>query len=193
MRKSIHVVLYLAACTLVIFYSQRFLSNCNGSSGKDPWTHAADAHMAQDAYFSLREVAGVQLGHISITYRIEEVSGRYLARFRNDACPNPEADPGQLREYMENQQDELHERILLLGPCADVDGSGFVTKKEGADFRDLCAFGHLAAYCRETGNADLARAAGLGAAEADRNRQLYGELVTGCPIEVREFFPAAGD
>ena len=189
MRKPINVFLYLAVCTLLIFYGQKILSTLSGSGAKDPGSRAADAHMDQDAYYSLREAAGVQLGHITVTYRVEEETGRCLARFRNEACPSPEADPGQLEKQMENMQDELHERILLLGPCADADGSGFVTAEEGADFRDLCAFGHLAAYCRENGIASLAQAAGLGADEADRNLRAYGEMVAGCTAEVREFLP----
>ncbi len=196
MRKSIHVVLYLVACTLLIFYGQRILSTFRGSGEEDASTRPEDARMAEDAYYSLREVAGVQLGQVSITYHVDEASGRYLARYRNKACPNLQADPELLRKQLEALQEELHVHILLLGPGADADRSGFVTGKEGARFRDLFAFGHLAAHCCENGTADLdelARAAGLGVEEVTRILQDYRELVTGCPAEVREFFPAVGD
>jgi hypothetical protein len=179
MRKSIQVVLYLTACTLVIFYGQRILSTFGGSDVGNWSTRAEDAHMAEDAYYSLREVASVQLGHVQITYRVDEASGRFLSRYSNAACPNLEADPAVLRKQLEDLQDELHEGVILLGPVADADLSGFVTGEEGARFRDLFTFGHLADYCRENGITDLdgiARAAGLGTEEADRNLQDHREL-----------------
>ena len=191
MRKSIQVVLYLTACTLVIFYGQRILSTLGGSGGEDPNARAEDANMTEGAYYALREVASVQLGHVLITYSADETSGRLLARYSNEACPNPQADPALLRTQLEDLQDELHEQILLIGPGADMDHSGFVTDKEGARFRDLFVFGHLVAHCRENGITDLdgmALAAGLGAEETARNLQDYRELVAGYPAEVREFF-----
>ncbi len=196
MRKPNQAILYLVVCTLAIFYGQRLLNSFGGSGGDDPRARAEDAHMDEDAYYSLREVAGIQLGHISVTYRVDEASGRCLARFRNDACLNLQADPDQLKKQIEDQQDELHERILLLGPGADVDKSGFVTTEEGARFRDLFAFAHLAAH-GDGGDAveanDLARATGLEAEEAARNLQDYRMLVAGYPAEVRKFFPAVHD
>ncbi|MCK9997366.1 MAG: hypothetical protein KAH56_13915 [Candidatus Krumholzibacteria bacterium] len=180
MRKSVNVILYLVACTLVIFYGQRILSTLGGSDGKDPGSRAKDAHMTEDAYYSLREVASVQLGQVLITYDVDETTGRLLARYSNEACPNLQADPAVLRKQMEDLQDELHKRILLLGPRADADQSGFVTGEEGARFRDLFAFGHLVAHCRENGITDLdgiARAAGLEIDEVSRNLQDYRELV----------------
>ena len=191
MRKSIQVVLYLTACTLVIFYGQRILSTLVRSGGEDPGTRAEAAHMTEDAYYSLREVASVQLGHVLITYIVDETSGRLLARYSNEACPNPQADPALLRKQLEDLQEELHVQILLIGPGADMDHSGFVTDKEGARFRGLFVFGHLAAHCREKGFTDLdkmALAAGLGTEETARNLQDYRELVAGYPAEVREFF-----
>ena len=192
MRKPHNVVLYLVAVTLVVFYAQRILLTLGDSNGKDPGTLAEDAHMAEDAYYSLREVAGVQLGQISITYSIDEVSGRFHSRFGNEACPNLQADPEQLKRQLEDLQDDLHQRILLLGPNADVDGSGYVTAEEGARFRDLFTFGHLAVHCFENQGgepADLARATGLETEEAARNLQDYRDLVAGCPADIREFFP----
>lgn len=180
MRKSLQVVLYLTACTLVIFYGQRILSTLGGSDAGNWNTRAEDAHMAENAYYSLREVASVQLGHVQITYSVHETSGRFLSRYSNAACPNLQADPALLRKQLEDLQDELHERVLLLGPGADADLSGFVTGEEGARFRDLFTFGHLAAHCRENGITDLegiARAAGLGIEETARNLQDYREVV----------------
>lgn len=193
MRKSIQVILYLTACTLVIFYGQRILSTLGGSGAENTSTRAEDANMTEDAYYSLREVASVQLGHVLVTYSVDETSGRLVTRYSNEACPNPQADPAVLRKQLEALQDELHVQILLLGPGADMDHSGFVTEKEGARFRDLFTFGHLAAHCRENGITDLdgmARAAGLGIDETARNLQDHRELVAGYPAEVREFFPA---
>jgi len=180
MRKSIQVILYLTACTLVIFYGQRILSTLGGSGVETSSTRAEDAHMAEDAYFSLREVASIQLGHVQITYSIDETNGSYLSRYSNEACPNLQADPAVLRKQLEDLQDELHERVLLLGPIADADQSGFVTGEEGARFRDLFVFGHLVAHCHENGITDLdgiARAAGLETQEAVRNLQDHRELV----------------
>lgn len=196
MRKSIQVILYLTACTLAIFYGQRILSTLGGSGMETSVTRAEDAHMAEDAYYSLREVASVQLGHVLITYSVDETNGSHLSRYSNEACPNLQADPAVLRKQLEDLQEELHEHVLLLGPGADADRSGFVTGEEGARFRDLFSFGHLAADCRENGISDLdgiSRAAGLGFEAAARNLQDYRELVSGYPPDVREFFPAVGD
>jgi len=196
MSKSIKVILYLTACTLVIFYGQRILTTLGGSGAKDPGSRAEDAHMAEDVYYSLREVASVQLGHVLITYSVDETSGRFLARYSNEACPNLKADPAVLRKQLEDLQDELHQQILQLGPGADADSSGFVTQEEGDRFRDLFTFGCLYAHCCENGSTDLdelARAAGMGIEEAARNLQDYRELVAGYPAEAREFFPAAGE
>ncbi len=192
MRKSVNVILYLVACTLVIFYGQKILSTLGGSGEKDPGSRAEDAHMTEDAYYSLREVASVQLGHVLITYSIDETSGHLRARYGNEACLNLQADPAVLKKQLEDLQDELHDRIVLLGPGADADHSGFVTGEEGARFRDLFAFGHLVAHCRENGSAegdDLAQTSGLGIEETARNLQDYRKLVTGLPAEVRVFFP----
>ena len=79
MRKPIHPILYLIAITLVVFYSQRFLSTLGSSDAKDPGSRAEDAQMAENAYYCLREVAGVQLGHVLIAYRVDEESGTYSA------------------------------------------------------------------------------------------------------------------
>ncbi|MBU8869527.1 MAG: hypothetical protein KOO60_01515 [Gemmatimonadales bacterium] len=192
MRKPINPILYLILVSLLIFYGQKFLSTLGGSGPKNPSSRAEEAHMAEGAYYSLREVAGLQLGHVLITYREDEESGRLLARFRNEACPNLQADPEELRKGLENLQDELHRQVILIGPSADADGSGFVTEDEGARFRDLFAFGHLAAHYYGKGTtelAGLAQAAGLGAEEAALNLQEYRELVAGCPAEITKFFP----
>lgn len=196
MKKSISVVLYLVVCTILIFYAPKIISILVGSSKDDASTRAEDAHMAENAYNFLREVASVQLGHVLVTYRVDEVSGRRLARYSNEACLNLQADPEVVKEQMEDLQKELHKHILLLGPVADTDRSGFVTEEEGARFRDLFAFGNLVAHCRENGNAELeelVRTTGQEAEEVARNFQDYRELVKGCPVDVGGFFPAVGD
>ncbi len=195
MKKSISVVLYLVVCTLLIFFSPKIISMLVGSGKDDPSTLAEDAHMAENAYYFLREVASVQLGHVLVTYHVDEVSGRRLARYSNEACLNLQADPEVVKEQMEDLQKELHKHILLLGPVADTDHSGFVTEEEGARFRDLFSFGHVAVHCSENGHAeldDLARATGQGTEEVARNFQDYRELVKGCPADVGKFFPAVG-
>ena len=195
MRKQINVILYLVAVTLVVFYGQRFLSTLGSSSGKSPSSRAEDTHMDSDAYYALREVAGVQLGHVSITYRVDEATGRYTPRFMNKACPNPEADPAQLKNKLEALQDELHKQVILLQPGADTDDSGFVSADEGTRFRDLFEFGHLIAHRLESGAvgpAELARAAGMGTDEAARDLQAYRELLADCPANIREYFPVIG-
>ena len=192
MRKSIQVILYLTACTLVIFYGQRILTTLGGSGGENTSTRAEDANMTEGAYYSLREVASVQLDHVLITYSVDEKSGNLLARYSNEACPNLQADPAVLRKQLEDLQEELHEQVLLIGPGADMDHSGFVTDKEGTRFRDLFTFGHLVAHCREKGITDLdemTRAAGLEIEETARNLEDYRELIAGYPAEVRDFFP----
>jgi len=196
MKKSHAAILYLVICTLLIFYGPKIFLILTGSGKDDPSARAKDAHMEENAYYSLREVASVQLGHVTVTYHVEDVNGRCLARYTSEACPNLQADPGLVKEQMETLQEELHKHILLLGPVADTDHSGFVTEEEGTRFRDLFAFGHLAAHCRENGNAELdelARAVGQGAEETARNLQDYRELVTGCSADVGKFFPAVGD
>lgn len=185
-------VLYLIAVTLAAFYLPKIISSLGDSGPVTPSTLAADAKMEERAYFSLREVASVQLGHVLISYDLDEDSGRCQPRFTNAACPNLDADPEQLKADQKIQQDELHQRILLLGPAADEDGSGFVSSEEGTRFRDLFEFGHLAAHCFGEGDLDpsrLARATGLDPEEAARNLQDYRDLRAGSPAEIRDFFP----
>ena len=196
MRKNLNVILYLVAITLVIFYAQRLLSFFGSSSSHDPGSRAAEAHMDEEAYYALREVAGVQLGQVMITYDIDEASGRYKPRFTNEACLNLQADPAQLKKQLEALQDELHEHVLLLGPGADADGSGFITTEEGARFRDLFEFGLLAAHCFENESAgpeSLARAVGLDPEGADGRLKAYRELAAGCPPGIRKYFPEVGE
>lgn len=196
MRKSFQVILYLITCTLLIFYGQRILSTLGGSGVESPNYLAEDAGMTEDAYYSLREVASVQLGHVLITYSVDESTGRCLALYSNESCPNPESDPALLRKQLETLQEELHGQILIIGPGADVDRSGFVSGEEGARFRDLFEFGHLAAHCRNIGvteENDLARAAGLDTDEAARNLRDYQDLIAGYPADVRKFFPGFGN
>jgi len=183
MRKPVSALLYLIACTLLIFFGQKFLSARGGSDARTPASRATQAGMAEEAYLSLREVAGVQLGHISITYQVDQADGRCRPRYHNEACPNPATDPGDLQKQLDELQDDLHRRILLLGPCADADGNGYVTAAEGTRLRDLAAFGHLVAWCRANGNVDLARAAGLGEAEAAGRLREYRLMAGRCQGE----------
>ena len=192
MKKPIYPLLYLIAVTCVIFYLPRIISSLGGSGNATPSTLAEDARMDEDAYFSLRAVAGVQLGYILISYDLDEESGRCRTRFSNAACPNMQADPEQLKADQKRQQDDLHRQIILLGPAADEDGSEFVSGEEGARFRDLFEFGHLAANCFGDGNPDLpnlARAAGLEAEEAAENLRGYRNIQARSPAEIRALFP----
>jgi hypothetical protein len=101
--------------------------------------------------------------------------------FSNLACPNPKADPELLEEQQAELQEELHVRILLLRSGADTDKSGFVTTEEGARFRELYEFGHMAAHCpKQTGPSPE---------EIYRNLQDYRELVAGYSDEIRKYFP----
>ena len=186
MKKPIFVVLYIIACICLIFYGPRIFSTLFGSGLKSMSTRAADARMEEGAYYPLRAVAGVQLGHILINYHIDEASGLCRPRFINRVCPSPQADPEELRGQQEELQEELHEHILLLRSGADADDSGFVTTEEGARFRELFEFGHQAANCFEM------EKSGLGD-ETVRNLQDYRELVAGYPLKIRGFFPVVGD
>lgn len=195
MNKTTNVVLYLSACTLLVFYGPKIISLWGDNKGVNPENYAQDAHMDQDAYYCLREVASVQLGHIVITYTTDEESGLCSSRFSNKACANLQSDPEQLQKRQETLYEELHEHILLIGPGADVDGSGFVTRTEGARFRDLFEFGHLVANGLEKDNPNLddwARAAGLDTEQVALNIQDYQKLVTGYPLDLRAFFPTVG-
>lgn len=192
MKKQVSVLLYLIAVTCAIFYLPKIFSSLGNSSDTTPDTLAADARMEEDTYFSLREVAAIQLGFILISYDLDEESGQCQTRFSNAACPNIQADPEQLKADQKLQQDELHRQILLLAPAADVDCSGSVSREEGARFRDLFEFGHLAAHCFGEGNPDLpklARAAGLESEEAAKNLRDYRNIQTRSPDEIRTFFP----
>ncbi len=131
-------------------------------------------------------MAGVQLGHILITYHIDEASGRCQPRFTNKTCVNPKADPEQLKEQQEALQEELHEHVLLLRSGADADNSGFVTTEEGARFRELFEFGHQAANCPDMQKVGPAE-------ETINNLHDYRKLVAGYPPEIRVFFPVVGN
>ncbi len=121
MRKPIHPILYLTAITLMIFYGQRFLSTLGCSDQKNSGSRAEEAQMAENAYYSLRMVAGVQLGHVLITYRLDEKTGRCKPKYHNEACPNLQADPEELKQGLLDLQNQLHKQVLLLGPSADTD------------------------------------------------------------------------
>ncbi len=150
--KKVFPFLYLVVATLGVFYFPKIYSGLVEGGGETPKSLAEEARMDENAYFSLREVASVQLGLILISYDLDEESGGYQVRYSNAACPNLQVDPQQLAVAQKNQQEKLHRRILMLGPAADEDGSGFVSNEEGARFRDLFAQEHLADHCLGEGN-----------------------------------------
>jgi len=191
-KKQVSAFLYLIVVTCAIFYLPKIFSSLGNSGDTTPGTLAADARMEEDTYFSLREVAAIQLGFILISYDLDEETEQCQTRFSNVACPNIQTGPEQLKAAQKLQQDELHRQILLLAPVADVDCSGSVSSKEGARFRDLFEFGHLAAHCFGEGDPDLpklARAAGLESKEAAKNLRDYRNIQTRSPDEIRALFP----
>ncbi len=192
MKKQVSALLYLIAVTFAIFYLPKIYSSLRDSGDTTPSSLATDAPMEADAYFSLREVAAIQLGFILISYDLDEESGQCQTRFSNVACPNMQADPEQLKADLKLQQDKLHRQVLLLAPTADEDGSGLVSREEGTRFKDLFEFGHLAAHCFGEENPDLpglARATGLESEEAAKNLLDYRNLRTRSPDEIRALFP----
>ncbi len=192
MRRNIQMVLYLVACTLLVFGGQLLLKTFFGPDRNTPARRAAAAHISERAYYSLREVASVQLGHVTITYHVDQETGRCRPRYANQACANLQADPSVLARQQKALQDDLHQRILLLKSGADVDGSKFVTPDEGSRYRDLFTFAHLAAHCLQDGSgtlANLAQAAGLDTDEVAEEIQSYRALVAASPTEIRDSFP----
>jgi hypothetical protein len=186
MKKSINIYLYLFVGLCLILIGPRIISTFVGSGGESLASRAADARIEEGAYYPLRAVAGVQLGHILIAYHVDETSGRCQLRFSNKACVNLQADPEQLKEQQEDLQEELYEHILLLRSGADADNSGFVTTEEGARFRELFEFGHQAANCP-----DMQK---VGPAEETINILLdYRKLVAGYPQEIGAYFPVVGN
>ena len=186
MKKSINIYLYLFLGLCLILIVPRIISTFVDSGVESLAGRAADARIEEGAYYPLRAVAGVQLGHILITYHIDETTGRCQPRFSNKACVNPKADPEQLKEQQEALQKELHEQILLLRSGADADDSGFVTTEEGARFRELFEFGHQAANCPEMDKTGPAE-------ETIDNLLDYRTLVAGYPPEIQAFFPVVGE
>ncbi len=186
MKKPLNIFLSLIVCVILILIGPRIVSIFVGSGVESLADRAADARIEEGAYYPLRAVAGVQLGHILISYDIDEASGRCRPRYTNKACVNPQADPQLLKERQDAVQEELHERILLLQSGADADDSGFVTVEEGARFRELFEFGHQAANCpamKMTGPAE----------NTIDNLHDYRKLVDGYPPEIRVFFPVIGE
>ena len=192
MKKQVAVLLYLIAVTFAIFFLPKIFSSLGIFGGATPGNPAENAPMDDDAYFSLREVAAIQLGFILISYDLDDESGQCQTRFSNVACPSDLADPEQLKADLKLQQDELHKQVLLLAPAADEDGSGFVSREEGTRFKDLFEFGHLAAHCFGEENPDLSKlalATGLEFEEAAGKLQDYRNIQTRCPAEIRALFP----
>jgi hypothetical protein len=192
MKKPVYPILYLMAVTLVVFYLPKIIARLSDSGPATSMTLAAGANMEENVYFALREVASVQLGYVQISYEVDEESGQCKVRFNNAACVTMQADPEQLKAQMKIQQDELHKQILLLGPLADEDESGSVSREEGARFRDLFEFGHLAAHCPVEGIPDLprlAQAVGLDSTEVEKKLSDYRQLKIKSPEKLKTFFP----
>lgn len=191
-KKPMEIVLYLMACTLLIFYMPKIITAVGGAWNTRTEKQMSSDSMDQNAYYSLREVAGVQLGHIVITYSIDETTGRCRAKFRNAACPSPQAGPEEIKTQQKALQEDLHEQILLLEPYVDADKSGYIDKEEGAQFRDLYEFGHMVAHGFTSENlelGELAGATGKTEAEVAEDLQSYRNLVAGCSSEIQKFFP----
>ncbi len=192
MKKTIFTLLYLMAATTVVFYWPTIISGFRQSGGQTPRTLAESSDMDENAYFSLREVAAVQLGFVQISYVVDEESGQINQVYSNAACPNLQTSPQQLKEDQDTQQKILHEQILLLGSLADTDGSGYVSREEGQRFRDLCEFGYLKAHFNEVGTPDftqLARAVGSDSTETRKNLLDYRKLQESSPENLKVFFP----
>ncbi len=193
LKKPINMILYLAACTCLFFYMPRIISAINDSRSSQAKNHSnrlAAADMDNNAYYCLREVAGVQLGHIVITYQTDNSTGHCLPNFENVACPNLQQDHELLKEQQEALQNELHEQVMLLRRYADADHSGFVDDTEGMIFRDLFEFGHLVVHgisSQEIGK--IVKATGRTNEDIIESLENYQKLVADFPQEIRKLFP----
>lgn len=183
MKRTVFTLLYLMVATTVVFYWPKIIASFGNSGSHTPHSLAEEARMDEDAYFALREVASVQLGYVVISYEMDPEKGQCSKRFSNAACPNIETDPEELLAGQKIQQENLHRQILLLGPVADADGSGFVDREEGARFRDLYEFGHLASYCQSGSTSfNLAKAAGIEEKAAAEKLQDFINLHLADPV-----------
>jgi hypothetical protein len=140
----------------------------------------------------ISSVAYIASGATILSYRKDPESGQYWGSYMSATCPNPTADPPELTRWKQTKTDESASLVEKLKPFADADGSGFVTTKEGSDFRFLLEFGYLADQAiRDEGSQieTVARAAGLDVAATEARVREYTAIakrisdagVTGLP------------
>ncbi len=124
-------------------------------------------------------VAGIRLGHSTLTFNEDPQTGRYLPSFRSATCPVPGADPAKTADWQAELAKAREAEVDALKPLADKDGSGFVSSEEAEAFRSAFEFGSLAQSVVEKGGfskAALCRASGLDEAAVDARLSLLDEL-----------------
>ena len=125
-------------------------------------------------------IADIKLGGTILRFERDEATGRYRTGYSGTMCKAPGADPEAWRALQEEHARKLERELEILEPVADTDGSGFVSTREGASFRNAMELGARAAFIYTDLDADLEltlEALGMDEEElADRLAAYHGYL-----------------
>ena len=135
--------------------------------------------MSEVGRMQISSVAGICCGSTILTYRPDEVSGRYWPSYTSATCPKPDADTPEIKRWKTLKVSETDVLIRRLKPFADADSSGFVTTDEGSAFRNLIEYGFLAEQVIRDKGPDLeflAEASGTDPKAAGERLAAYKDL-----------------
>lgn len=100
-----------------------------------------ESGMSERAQGDLGQIAGIIVGHASLSFFKDEQSGGYWPSYQSHACPLPGLSPEELNQFRDNLADERAPAMEVLKSLADLDSSGFVSTAEGGEVRKLFEFG----------------------------------------------------
>jgi hypothetical protein len=137
--------------------------------------------MTEDAHGTIQMVAMIRCGYYNLTFTKDSASGTYGKSYASLVCPNPNADPGEVRKQQARVDSTIAVEIEKLRALADANGSGFVTTEEAQHFRTLIEFGLLADHIAKSEaphGLRLARMLQVAVDLLDERIEEYKELVT---------------
>lgn len=135
--------------------------------------------MSDAAYQNLSVVAGA-LAQTDVIQPVKTEDGAYGMNFISSYCPKPGADPAEVQKLMAEGSAKLKAQLPKVRKWADLDGSGFVSKKEASQTRDLYEFGLQVAFAVEQEKtrdaAKIAQALRIPLPNFQQSYQAYSEM-----------------
>jgi len=158
-------------------------ANCSpspkGKSDLDAYIEEIRASgMSEMAKNSIEFMASLCEGTRLLEFRPDSASGRYFPGYTNTTCSLPDAGKQSGKGSRETEEAKSDRLVKELKRLADTDNSGFVTTKEGFEFRYLIEYGYLAAQVIKDEGASLesiARASGKDVKDAEVQLARYSK------------------